>query len=42
MTDARTKLFNKRTSRRSDQDNFSAGEKLWVSWIGSCPVVLQS
>ena len=27
---------------RWDQDNFSAGEKVWVSWVGSSPVVLQS
>ena len=27
---------------RFDQDNFNAGEKVWVSWAGSSPVVLQS
>ena len=27
---------------RFDQDNFSVGEKVWVSWVGSSPVVLQS
>jgi len=27
---------------RWDQDNFSAGEKVWVSWGGTSPVVLQS
>jgi spermidine/putrescine ABC transporter ATP-binding subunit len=27
---------------RWDQDNFAAGEKVWVSWGGSSPVVLQS
>jgi hypothetical protein len=27
---------------RWDQDNFGAGEKVWVSWVGSSPVVLQS
>jgi spermidine/putrescine ABC transporter ATP-binding subunit len=27
---------------RWDQDNFNAGEKVWVSWAGSSPVVLQS
>jgi putrescine transport system ATP-binding protein len=27
---------------RFDQDNFSCGEKVWVSWAGSSPVVLQS
>jgi len=27
---------------RWDQDNFGWGEKVWVSWAGSSPVVLQS
>ncbi len=27
---------------RWDQDDFSAGDKVWVSWDGSSPVVLQS
>jgi spermidine/putrescine ABC transporter ATP-binding subunit len=27
---------------RWDQDSFSAGEKVWVSWGGSSPIVLQS
>jgi len=27
---------------RFDQDNFGWGEKVWVSWAGSSPVVLQS
>ncbi|MGC2340776.1 MAG: ABC transporter ATP-binding protein [Methyloceanibacter sp.] len=27
---------------RWDQDNFAAGEEVWVSWGGSSPVVLQS
>jgi spermidine/putrescine ABC transporter ATP-binding subunit len=27
---------------RWDQDNFGSGEKVWVSWVGSSPVVLQS
>jgi ABC-type Fe3+/spermidine/putrescine transport system ATPase subunit len=27
---------------RWDQDNFGGGEKVWVSWVGSSPVVLQS
>jgi spermidine/putrescine ABC transporter ATP-binding subunit len=27
---------------RWDQDNFTWGEKVWVSWAGSSPVVLQS
>jgi spermidine/putrescine ABC transporter ATP-binding subunit len=27
---------------RFDQDNFGWGEKVWVSWVGSSPVVLQS
>jgi len=27
---------------RWDQDNFGAGEKVWVSWVGASPVVLQS
>jgi spermidine/putrescine ABC transporter ATP-binding subunit len=27
---------------RWDQDNFTAGEKVWVSWVGASPVVLQS
>ena len=27
---------------RWDQDNFTWGEKVWVSWTGSSPVVLQS
>jgi hypothetical protein len=27
---------------RFDQDNFSSGEKVWVSWGGTSPVVLQS
>jgi hypothetical protein len=27
---------------RWDQDDFTAGEKVWVSWGGSSPVVLQS
>ncbi len=27
---------------RFDQDNFGTGEKVWVSWAGSSPVVLQS
>jgi hypothetical protein len=27
---------------RWDQDDFGAGEKVWVSWGGSSPVVLQS
>ena len=27
---------------RFDQDDFSSGEKVWVSWGGSSPVVLQS
>jgi len=27
---------------RWDQDNFNAGETVWVSWDGSSPVVLQS
>jgi spermidine/putrescine ABC transporter ATP-binding subunit len=27
---------------RWDQDNFTAGETVWVSWAGSSPVVLQS
>ena len=27
---------------RFDQDNFGCGEKVWVSWAGSSPVVLQS
>ena len=27
---------------RWDQDNFSSGEKIWVSWVGSSPIVLQS
>ena len=27
---------------RWDQDNFGAGETVWVSWAGSSPVVLQS
>ena len=27
---------------RFDQDNFNAGEKVWVSWAGASPVVLQS
>ena len=32
-----------RTNRsRFDQDDFGSGEKVWVSWGGSSPVVLQS
>jgi spermidine/putrescine ABC transporter ATP-binding subunit len=32
-----------RTNRsRLDQDNFGWGEKVWVSWAGSSPVVLQA
>ena len=27
---------------RWDQDNFTLGEKVWVSWAGSSPVVLQT
>ena len=27
---------------RWDQDSFVAGEKVWVSWGGTSPVVLQS
>jgi len=27
---------------RFDQDQFSTGEKVWLSWVGSSPVVLQS
>jgi hypothetical protein len=27
---------------RFDQDNFGWGEQVWVSWVGSSPVVLQS
>ncbi len=27
---------------RFDQDNFGWGEKVWVSWVGSSPVLLQS
>src|SRR5215510_901651 len=27
---------------RWDQDNFNWGEKVWISWAGSSPVVLQS
>ena len=27
---------------RFDQDDFGWGEKVWVSWVGSSPVVLQS
>jgi spermidine/putrescine ABC transporter ATP-binding subunit len=27
---------------RFDQDQFGAGEKVWVSWVGSSPIVLQS
>jgi ABC-type Fe3+/spermidine/putrescine transport system ATPase subunit len=27
---------------RFDQDDFSEGETVWVSWDGSSPVVLQS
>jgi spermidine/putrescine transport system ATP-binding protein len=27
---------------RWDQDNFNSGEKVWISWAGSSPVVLQS
>jgi hypothetical protein len=27
---------------RFDQDDFGWGEKVWVSWGGSSPVVLQS
>jgi putrescine transport system ATP-binding protein len=27
---------------RFDQDNFGWGERVWVSWVGSSPVVLQS
>jgi hypothetical protein len=27
---------------RWDQDQFGFGEKVWVSWAGSSPIVLQS
>ena len=27
---------------RFDQDQFSTGEKVWLSWVGSSPIVLQS
>jgi ABC-type Fe3+/spermidine/putrescine transport system ATPase subunit len=27
---------------RWDQDSFTSGEKVWISWAGSSPVVLQS
>ena len=27
---------------RFDQDHFSVGETVWISWVGSSPVVLQS
>ena len=27
---------------RWDQDEFTAGEKVWISWAGMSPVVLQS
>jgi ABC-type Fe3+/spermidine/putrescine transport system ATPase subunit len=27
---------------RFDQDNFGSGEKVWVSWAGASPIVLQS
>jgi spermidine/putrescine ABC transporter ATP-binding subunit len=27
---------------RFDQDHFNAGEPVWISWVGSSPVVLQS
>ena len=31
-----------RLGSRFDQDDFGWGEKVWVSWVGSSPVVLQS
>jgi putrescine transport system ATP-binding protein len=41
---ANGRLIRVSRSNRShfDQDNFGWGEKVWVSWAGSSPVVLQS
>jgi spermidine/putrescine ABC transporter ATP-binding subunit len=41
---ANGRLIRVSRSNRShfDQDNFGSGEKVWVSWAGSSPVVLQS
>jgi ABC-type Fe3+/spermidine/putrescine transport system ATPase subunit len=42
LTNGRLIRISRPNRSRWDQDNFSWGEKVWISWAGSSPVVLQS
>jgi spermidine/putrescine ABC transporter ATP-binding subunit len=42
VTNGRLILISRPNRSRWDQDNFATGEKVWVSWGGTSPVVLQS
>jgi spermidine/putrescine ABC transporter ATP-binding subunit len=42
LTNGRLIRISRPDRSRWDQDNFNWGEKVWISWAGSSPVVLQS
>ena len=42
LTNGRLIRISRPNRSRFDQDDFGWGEKVWVSWGGSSPVVLQS
>ncbi len=42
LTNGRLIRISRPNRSRFDQDDFGWGEKVWVSWVGSSPVVLQS
>jgi spermidine/putrescine ABC transporter ATP-binding subunit len=42
LANGRLIRISRPNNSRWDQDNFAWGEKVWVSWTGSSPVVLQS
>ena len=42
LDNGRLILISRPNRSRWDQDNFTWGEKVWVSWDGASPVVLQS
>jgi spermidine/putrescine ABC transporter ATP-binding subunit len=42
LANGRLVRISRSNRSRFDQDNFGWGEKVWVSWAGSSPVVLQS
>lgn len=42
LANGRLVRISRSNRSRFDQDNFTGGEKVWLSWAGSSPVVLQS